>query len=84
MDEKELQDFQEQPTSVDDWGTTLIVIGALLFLSVLVGLLFTGLSDLRWGTTPFLVWYIAATVLGFACCIAGWVIKHRANTKADS
>ena len=82
--EVERKDFQEQPSSDEDKGSTLLALGALFLASNLVGLAMTGFGNFKWGSAAFLWWYVIATALGLACIIGGLRIKHKANTKADS
>ena len=83
-EEVEHKDFQEQPSSDEDKGSTLIALGALFLVSNLLGLAATGFGHFKWGSAPFLWWYAIATVVGLTCIISGLRIKHKANTKADS
>jgi hypothetical protein len=77
LDEKERQDYHEQPTSSADSGTTWIVIGFLLWISDLFAVLTTGFYDIRVGHRFILTWVISAAVVGFILIIAGWMIKRR-------
>jgi uncharacterized membrane protein len=81
LDEKERLDYHEQPTSHADSGTTLIVIGFLLWMSDLIAFLAVGFYDIRVGHRFVLTWVAFAGVVGFIMIIAGWMIKRRGQAR---
>jgi len=77
LDEKERQDYHEQPTSSADSGATWMVIGALLWISDLIAFLAVGFYDIRVGHRFILTWVVAAAIAGFIMILAGWMMKRR-------
>jgi hypothetical protein len=83
MDVYERQAFQEEATSEDDWGTTLITIGVIFLLFDLFIALFTG-RDVRDGTHFFLKWQMIQTITGLVLIAVGLTMNRRAHTKDDA
>jgi hypothetical protein len=81
LDEKERQDYHEEPTSAADSGTSWIVIGFLLWISDLFAVFAAGFYDIRVGHRLVLGWVIFAAILGFVLILAGWMIKRRAQAR---
>jgi len=81
LDEKEWQDYHEEPTSYADRGTSWIVIGFLLWISDLFAFLAAGFYDIRVGDRFILGWVIFAAIAGFILILAGWMIKRRARER---
>jgi uncharacterized membrane protein len=79
LDEKERQDYHEEPTSSADSGTTWIVIGFLFWLSDLAAFLAVGFYDIRVGHRFVLTWVVASAIAGLVMIIAGWMMKRRAQ-----
>jgi uncharacterized membrane protein len=77
LDEKERQDYHEQPTSSADSGASWMVIGALLWISDLIAFLAVGFYDIRVGHRFVLTWVVASGIAGFIMILAGWMIKRR-------
>lgn len=83
LDEKERQDYHEEPTSFADRGTSWIVIGFLLWLSDLGAFLTVGFYDIRIGHRLVLGWAVFAAIAGFAFILAGWMIKRKVRARHD-
>jgi hypothetical protein len=83
MDVHERQAFLEEETSYDDWGTTLITIGVILFLADLGVALFVG-RDILDGANFFLKWEMIQTGLAIVLIAAGVTMNRRAHTKDDA
>jgi len=83
MDVYERQAFQEEATSEDDWGTTLITIGVIFLLFDLFIALFVG-RDVRDGAHFFLKWQIVQTIAGLVLIAVGSTMNRRAHTKDDA
>lgn len=81
LDEKERQDYHEQPTSSADSGATWMVIGALLWISDLIAYLAVGFYGARVGHPLVLIWMVAAAIVGFVMILAGWMMKRRAQAR---
>ena len=81
LDEKERQDYHEQPTSSADSGATWMVIGALLWISDLIAFLAVGYYDLRVGHSLVLTWVVASGIAGFVMILTGWMVKRRAHAR---
>jgi hypothetical protein len=81
LDERERQDFHEEPTTVADRGTSWIVIGFLFWFSDLIAFLAVGFYDIRVGHTFILTWVVASAIVGFVMILGGWMLKRR--TRAE-
>ena len=83
MDVNERRAYLEEETSYDDWGTTLITMGVILFLADLGVGIFVG-RDFLDGANFFLRWEIVQTALGALLVAAGIYMNRRAHTKDDA
>jgi len=83
LDEKERQDYHEQPTSSADSGATWMVVGVLLWISDLIAFLAVGFYDLRVGHRFVLTWVVLSGIVGFVMILAGWMMKRRAHARHD-
>ena len=83
MDVHERQAYLEEETSYDDWGTTLITMGVILFLADLGVGLFVG-RDFLDGAGFFLKWEIVQTAAGALLVAVGIYMNRRAHTKDDA
>jgi hypothetical protein len=83
LDEKERQDYHEQPTSLADSGTSWMVIGALLWISDLIAFLAVGFYDIRVGHRFVLTWVVVSGIAGFVLILAGWMMKRRVQAGHD-
>src|SRR6266403_110097 len=84
LDEKERQDYHEQPTSSADSGATWMVIGVLLWISDLIAFLAVGFFDLRVGHRFVLTWVVLSGIGGVMLILSGWLMQRRAAAgKAD-
>ena len=83
LDEKERQDYHEQPTSTADSGVTWMVIGALLWISDLFAFLAVGFYDIRVGHRFVLTWVVLSGIAGFVMILAGWMMKRRTHPRHD-
>jgi hypothetical protein len=81
LDEKERQDYHEEPTSFADRGTSWIVIGFLLWISDLFAVFAAGFYDIRVGHSLVLGWMIFAALAGFAFILTGWMIKRKVRAR---
>jgi uncharacterized membrane protein len=81
LDEKERQDYHEQPTSSGDSGTAWIVIGFLFWVSDLIAFLAVGFYDIRVGHRFVLTWVVASAIVGLAMIVGGWMMKRRAQAE---
>ena len=81
LDEKERQDYHEEPTSHADSGATWMVIGFLLWISDLFAFLTVGFYDIRIGHRLIFAWVVFAGVAGFAFILTGWMIKRRVRAR---
>jgi len=83
MDVYERQAFQEEETSHDDWGTTLITIGVIFLLFDLFIALFVG-RDVIDGAHFFFRWELIQTITGLVLIAVGSTMNRRAHTKDDA
>jgi len=83
LDERERQDYHEQPTSSADTGTTWMVVGALLWVSDLIAFLAVGFYDVRVGHRFVLTYVVVSAILGFILIITGWMMKRRAQARDE-
>jgi hypothetical protein len=81
LDEKERQDYHEQPTSSADSGATWMVIGALLWISDLIAFWAVGFYDIRVGHRFVLTWVGLSGIVGFIMMLVGWMIKRRVQAR---
>ncbi len=81
LDEKERQDYHEQPTSSADSGATWMVIGFLLWISDLIAFLAVGFYDLRVGHKFVLTWVVLSGIGGFVMILIGWMTKRRGHAQ---
>jgi len=79
LDERERQDYHEEPTTSADSGTTWIVIGFLFWLSDLIAFLAVGFYDIRVGHRFVLTWVVVSAIVGFVMIVGGWMMKRRAQ-----
>ena len=82
LDEKERQDYHEQPTSSADSGATWMVIGFLLWISDLIAFLAVGFYDLRVGHRLVLTWVVLSGIAGFVLILLGWMTKRRGQARS--
>ena len=80
LSQQELQQYEEEETTKDDLGMTLIVIGAILLMYDLILTLFVG-WDVRAGSRFFVTWEVVQTVLAIALIVVGSVKKIKAHVK---
>jgi hypothetical protein len=83
MDVHERQAFQEEETSADDWGTTLITLGVIFLLFDLFIGLFVA-RDFLDGAHFFVKWGLIQTVVGVVLITVGLTLNRRAHTKDDA
>ena len=83
LDEKERQDYHEEPTSYADRGSSWIIIGFLLWVSDLFAFLTVGFYDIRIGHRLVLDWVIFAAIVGFCFILTGWMIKRKVRARHD-
>ena len=80
MTREERQEYEEEETTKDDMGATLIVIGAIFLMYDLVLTLFVG-WDVRAGSSFFVTWEVVQTVLAITLIVVGSVKKIKAHVK---
>ena len=81
LDERERQDYHEEPTTSADSGTSWIVIGFLFWMSDLIAFFAVGFYDIRVGHRFVLTWVVASAIVGFVMIVGGWMMKRRAQAR---